>query len=238
MDVRKLFLAALAGTFVLAGTSVYAATACQSATVSDFDNSKGNAATSLSTWLGGTDGGADDFFTVSNGTSMCEFSELGGAPNDNESNVDDFFTSLLTSGSWEFKEKEDGSYTNSGLLQSSANASYSEFDEGGNWSISDAFFDLYEYALLVFKDGNNEPGTFVAYKVEQAADGDVSGTWQSMWFNQNGLTGDGTSHISLYGYGKPSDPPGGVIPLPAGLPLLLTVVGIGGLIGRRKRKSA
>ncbi|SDN58753.1 hypothetical protein SAMN05216196_101988 [Lutimaribacter pacificus] len=37
---------------------------------------------------------------------------------------------------------------------------------------------------------------------------------------------------------REGDPGGGVIPLPAGLPLLLTAVGIGGLIGRRKRKSA
>lgn len=38
--------------------------------------------------------------------------------------------------------------------------------------------------------------------------------------------------------GLAGDPPGGVIPLPAGLPLLLSAIGIGGLMSRRKRKTA
>ena len=90
MYIKKFSFAALASAVVLAGSGAYAATACQSASIADFDNSQGNAATSLSTWLSGTDGGSDDFFTISNGTSMCEFSELGGAANDKETNVGDF----------------------------------------------------------------------------------------------------------------------------------------------------
>lgn len=53
-----------------------------------------------------------------------------------------------------------------------------------------------------------------------------------------GTTTDPYDSNTQCGLQDPNDPPGGVIPLPAGLPLMLSALGIGGLIARRKRKAA
>ena len=56
-------------------------------------------------------------------------------------------------------------------------------------------------------------------------------------------TGSGLSHISEFGEACPPDffgcgPPVNVIPLPAGLPLLLSALGIGAILRRKGRKQA
>ncbi|WP_199913620.1 VPLPA-CTERM sorting domain-containing protein [Tateyamaria sp. Alg231-49] len=70
-----------------------------------------------------------------------------------------------------------------------------------------------------------------------------------------GAKGDPVSHISVYGFGTPPEdcPPGQIrlngvcttgtgeppaVPLPAGLPLMLTAIGAGAYLRRRARKSA
>jgi hypothetical protein len=237
MEILRNFAitAVAAGSVLLSGASgVQAATACNLATADNFSGTTAQKAANLGTWLAGTDGsGTDDFVTVSNGSLMCEFSDLGKSSPSNETETEvtaNFFTSAVNS--WAFVEKEDGSYTTTGLLQTSG----SDFDSSGNWKILDSFFDTYDFGLLVFKDGNNDPEPFIGYKVTQTADGDVTGTYSSMFFNNNGLTGDAVSHISLYG--GTTDPGGTIIPLPAGLPLLLSALGLGGLLRLRRRKAA
>ncbi len=56
---------------------------------------------------------------------------------------------------------------------------------------------------------------------------------------QNGNSNEcgGISHFKAISDGT-FDPPGGVVPLPAGLPLLLSALGFGGLLRLRKRKAA
>lgn len=238
MEILRNFAitAVAAGSVLLSGASgVQAATACQDAALSDFSTQA-----DLDAWLAGTDGTGTEFVTATNGALMCEFSDLGKTNSSSETETEvnaHFFTSSVSS--WSFIDKENGSYTTSGMLQSSA-ISGSSFDEEGNWKILDSFFDTYDVGFLVFKDGEANPETFVGYKVTQTADGDVTGTYSSMFFKSNttgGLKGDAVSHISLYG-GDVFDPPGGVVPLPAGLPLLLSALGLGGLLRLRQRKAA
>ncbi len=239
----KYMAPAVAAAGVMLGASAsFAVTACTDATAADFGS-----VADYNSWISGTDGGADDFVTTSNGTTMCQFSSLGGAPNDNGNNVDAFFSGSVDGDDWIYNDKDEDDYDSTGNLQTVANGTDSSFAGGGDFTILDAFFDLYDFALLVFKDGQQSPDRFIAYKVEQTVDGtDVTGTWRSMWFNKNGngLT-DATSHITLYGGQCPTTDPNcgggggtGVVPLPAGLPLLLTALGVVGLIGRRARKTA
>ena len=54
-------------------------------------------------------------------------------------------------------------------------------------------------------------------------------------FNQVGR-GAGLSNTEEFG--RVDDPPGGVIPVPAGLPLLISALGVFGIVRSRKRKSA
>jgi hypothetical protein len=228
---------AASGVLLSGASGVQAATVCTSATAADFGGSTAN----LQTWIDGTNGGSDDFVTVNNGSLMCEFSDLGrtplpngNTPSSSETTTeinDNFFTSAVSS--WSSVEKEDGSFTTTGFLQTSG----SNFGSSGNWKILDSFFDTYDFGLLVFQDGSNDPEPFIGYKVTQTADGDVTGTYSSMFFNANGLTGDAVSHISLFG-GTNDDPGVGIIPLPAGLPLLLSALGLGGLLRLRQRKAA
>jgi hypothetical protein len=115
------------------------------------------------------------------------------------------------------------------------------FNEGGMWSISAAFFDTFKYALLIFKDGNAAPSPVITYLISEDASGGAMGTYDSsdLFFNAqntNNSKDDAVSNVSVYGaIDAPTTTP---VPLPAGLPLMLTVLGIGAFMRKRSQNRA
>ena len=110
----------------------------------------------------------------------------------------------------------------------------------GSWEVfSNAITQMYSEFVLVFKAGqdqNTDPSAQVGYVIDG-----TSGEWKSMLFGNKNPRG--ISHVSLYGRGS-CDPtpeicgPGvNVVPVPAGLPLLLSALGLGVAVRRFKKRA-
>ncbi|GGO60539.1 hypothetical protein SAMN05444398_11361 [Roseovarius pacificus] len=104
----------------------------------------------------------------------------------------------------------------------------------GGWDMTDGILSQYSQVIIVLKGSTD----FAAYLYNVVADAE-SGTFVMPSFIKDNTQDKqhALSHLSVYARGG-NTPPGGVIPLPAGLPLMLSALGIGGLIARRKRKAA
>lgn len=108
----------------------------------------------------------------------------------------------------------------------------------GTWSVSS--WAGIKSAILVLKASNN----WAAYLLDINPDSTMGG-WSTQAILNNGGNQPAISHVSLY---TEDCPPGNffacpgnttpAIPLPAGLPLLLSALGIGALMRMRTRKSA
>ncbi|MHA7852430.1 hypothetical protein [Roseovarius sp.] len=83
----------------------------------------------------------------------------------------------------------------------------------------------YSNFILAIKSGNNDNPTWAAFSIGALGSFD--------WLIDDS---GGNSHTNLYGV---KDNGGGIgaIPVPAGLPLLLTAMGLGGFMSWRKRKT-
>ncbi|WP_172982783.1 hypothetical protein [Roseovarius bejariae] len=116
---------------------------------------------------------------------------------------------------WIFYDKvdEDETTDNIGLTVEGLN------DSDGTWNMKPGSLDSFEDVMIVLKAGNN----FISYLYE-----DVSLAEDGHW-ETSGLNNKDLSHLSVYGrYG--------IIPLPAGLPLLLSALGLGGILRLRQLK--
>ena len=106
---------------------------------------------------------------------------------------------------------------------------------------------MYSEFVLVFKAGEDNGKTYPNNQVGYVLSG-TSGDWKSMIFTFDDKKKEvkgvkGMSHVSLYARGK-CDPtteicgPGvGVVPVPAGLPLLLSALGLGVAVRRFKKRG-
>lgn len=100
----------------------------------------------------------------------------------------------------------------------------------GSFSISDAIFNAYTNFILVLKGSADE--NYIAYNLESE-----DGTYSSPFTNKKGKMQD-ISHISLYGSGDTGDVDGpSPVPLPAGLPMLLSAVAGMAYLRKRKQKA-
>jgi hypothetical protein len=110
----------------------------------------------------------------------------------------------------------------------------------GVWTVKSNFFSLYKELLLVIKGGaadNILPNTYVAYLF--SSDDGTTGTYKSPFLNTKPDPDQvaGISHMSAYYRGTG----GGVVgpvPVPAGLPLLLSGIAMAGFVARRKSRKA
>ena len=166
---------------------------------------------------------------------------LKGEANNNNSNVDGMFGVA----DWTAIAKVDPLPGTDGALKIVGDKL------SGTWSVLQDVFYTYESVMLVFKDGSNaQPSNIVGYLIDV-----TSGNYDSPHFDwmppKNGKPGywkaKDISHVSLYvGNKKDCDiivefcgPPGvDPIPVPAGLPLLLTALASVGIISRKARKKA
>lgn len=167
--------------------------------------------------------------------------------NDDASNVDGLFgVADWQSSGGTIDKIETPNPGTSGFLTIADDPAAGSTAVSGLWTIAAGFFDVYETALLIFKDGNGaDPATVIGFQISGNNVSGASGTYTTMFYNAGTTTlkSDGVSHVTLYGGMCPAGdttcgPVGGTIPLPAGLPLLLSAIGIGGLLARRKRKAA
>ncbi len=95
---------------------------------------------------------------------------------------------------------------------------------------------LLDYNLVGTGSGRADMSLFLS----EALFAGVAATDYIVFYSAFGNTDDSDAGFEEWAIrgSDPNDPPGGVIPLPAGLPLMLSALGIGGLIARRKRKAA
>ena len=107
----------------------------------------------------------------------------------------------------------------------------------GTWAFDEGALD--NDFLIVLKAANS-PG-FAAWLFSGDDNDSFSGDWLVAWTTGGGSIPD-LSHLSIYEkvcVGVDCDPgTGPKIPLPAGMPLMLTAIGIGAYMKRRARKSA
>ena len=134
--------------------------------------------------------------------------------NDSEGVVDGLFGLDL-----DFEAKVDAPGTSDGLLT----ITYDEGDTSGTWSVDS--WSGFSSAILVTKAGP----AFAAYLLDLTAG--LTGTWSTAGLTNPGGNQPEISHISLYTASGDMS----VVPLPAGLPLMLSVLGLGALaLSRRK----
>lgn len=129
---------------------------------------------------------------------------------------------------WSFVEKVEGdSFIGTTIKLTTLDGlrfSGDDDQKSGFWEIINAN-PLKTYALAL--KGGTE---FAAYVLSGTDGGWTTAALTVPANNQHGL-----SNAVLF---SRDAAPSGVIPVPAGLPLLLTALGFGGLIGRRRRRSA
>ncbi|WP_139170500.1 hypothetical protein [Lutimaribacter saemankumensis] len=146
-------------------------------------------------------------------------------------NAGTFFTGEFAAGTtWTFVGKEDSSTDDPDITAQIGNTI-------GTWSAD--FDSLLVNNVIIALKGTQNGALFLFKGLNPSAsyfEGGFDMTLAGLIAGGSG-GGGGLSNLSVAGV-YVSDPPGGVIPLPAGLPLLLSAIGIGGLISRRKRKTA
>ena len=107
--------------------------------------------------------------------------------------------------------------------------------KSGTLTISSLLWSSYSQVMAIFKSGNeNSDNYLVGFLLSPD---DTSFDYTSPFFNQNGKP-KAISHISIYGRGDGDDGdtggPVGAVPVPAGLPLLASALGIGLFLRRRR----
>lgn len=158
---------------------------------------------------------------------------IGEIENDND-DVATIESLFLLSGVYQdtkAEREDDGSitYDPTGIMTITADTDLL----GGTWSVSS--WAGVETAIFVVKGSNS----FAAYVLDITAG--LNGGWTTNALENNGGNQPAYSHVSLY-LVDCDDPfdcdgggTGGDIPLPAGLPLLASAMGIGYILRRRKR---
>lgn len=134
--------------------------------------------------------------------------------NDSESVVDGLFGLDV-----DFEAKVDAPGSSDGILS----VTYDEGGLSGTWSVDS--WSGFGSAILVTKAGP----AFAAYLLDLAAG--TTGTWSTAGLTNPGGNQPEISHISLY----TAEGDMSVVPVPAGLPLMLTALGLGGLALRRRK---
>ena len=168
----------------------------------------------------------------------CEYlTGLTPPAQDSEANVN--AGTLFGISDWGLLGKVDG------LPGSAGGLTFVGDDQTGTWSITQAILDVYTNVMITFKSANANanptPASVIAYLVNTAA-----GTYNAP-SQKSDLSGfHGISHASLFVSGvnpgcdpftQICDPPVTVVPLPAGLPLLLAALGSIGILARRKKAA-
>lgn len=155
-------------------------------------------------------------------STACEGAYVG---NDSNTNLDGIFAST----GWTLLAKVDSPLTTSGSLTVTPAGGTS-----GDWSWNAVGgWAPYTKVMAVLKGGPN----FSAYLLDLSQ---TSGTWNTSGIaTGSGEAGPALSHFSLYWATKDNGGGGGtVVPLPAGLPLLLSGVGVMAFVARRKARKA
>lgn len=134
--------------------------------------------------------------------------------NDSEDTVDGLFGLDV-----DFTAKVDAPDTSDGILT----VTYDETGKAGTWSVDS--WDGFSAAILVTKGGP----AFAAYLLDLTAG--ITGTWSTAGLTNPGGNQPNISHISLYTVEGETP----VVPVPAGLPLILSALGLGALTLRRRK---
>ncbi len=164
---------------------------------------------------------ANHSFTINEATSCYSF----GGGNINGNNMDAILASDLD---LILLDKSDQSGDPLNVLSGNVGPNGSNT---GTFTI--ASFTGYTNLIVALKAGNNMPVSWAAFNISGP------GTFN---FSILPKQGGGISHVNLYGKvavcdGDCDGGTGGEVPLPAGLPLILTALGVTGLVAR-KRKAA
>lgn len=177
--------------------------------------------------------------SIENNVTTNSGCEIGNAGNDTlnppQVNTDAMFGYT----DWSFIAKDDDlNGTNQGVTSALTITNVVSGADGpisGNWQVN---YGPFAEILFVIKGGQGqtiEPDQYVGYLLKKLVDG-TTGTFTSPFSNTKNQNATGISHITIYGRGDGGGV--GFIPVPAGLPLLLTAMGLGGFMSWRKRKSA
>ncbi|EDM72729.1 hypothetical protein RAZWK3B_00875 [Roseobacter sp. AzwK-3b] len=177
---------------------------------------------------GGGSNSSDCFGTVSGnpsqiGESAFETATFVGYFSDNSLST----TGLFGKTDWNLIAKKDFDPVQIDGLNGTEGTTPTTGSEPGTWSLIDATaLSAYGYSAVMLKQGS----FFAAYLFD-GAPLPTSGEWYTAWWTNN--PGD-VSNITVWAGGKSVN---GQIPVPAGLPLLLTAMGLGGFMSWRKRKT-
>jgi hypothetical protein len=144
----------------------------------------------------------------------------------------DYFTLDTSTLNWTYLGKdESGPVGDGGSVSAEINGT------SGNWTAT--FSKAVDWFVLVFKGGQTEFDTKLALFDENGTSFLGGFDTENLGLVNKKLEGQGLSNFQVAGVFVGNG--GGVngeIPVPAGLPLLLTAMGLGGLISWRKRKTA
>src|SRR6056297_464583 len=230
-------LAAAAFGIFVATTDAQAVTVLTSCATDSADVSGTGGASSASMYSGQADPGNYDFLkgtAAGDAVSSCTTVDTGGQGQYSASDLSGIDGVLA----WTEIVKVDNVDTSPNGTKSGVNYDFNPLN--GTFSFDAALGSLYSKILAVFKDGNAEPATVVAYGLSGFSDG-YAGEYVSMFFNTTDpgswKSNGALSNWALFGIKDNGGGVGGEIPVPAGLPLLLTAMGLGGFMSWRKRKT-
>ena len=163
---------------------------------------------------------------ISDNVSNSTGCEIGSTNNDSVSQVN--IDTMFDFGDWALFSATNGSITGLGDLAEPATS--------GSLGLGGVDWTTFGNLMIVFKDGNGEPDTYVGYLIEDGYTGSIS--WTTPFLNPVGDTAKDVSHINAYVRGIDT-PPSQPIPEPTSMLLLGTgLVGLARICRKRKTTPA